>query len=112
MQWSRNRKEEIAQAVKGQEQAYKDGLFLKKKRYRLRPMRQRTESKCKTSDGVCRTSEEQKCRKMNKKQEQGGREMLCLPRFVSLLCQPSASRFVCWMGFVNGGVGGCLGIYM
>jgi len=31
MQWSRNRKEEIAQAVKGQEQAYKDGLFFKKK---------------------------------------------------------------------------------
>jgi len=30
MQWSRNRKEEIAQAVKGQEQAYKDGLFKKK----------------------------------------------------------------------------------
>ena len=30
MQWSRNRKEEIAQAVKGQEQAYKDGLFFKK----------------------------------------------------------------------------------
>jgi len=30
MQWSRNRKEEIAQAVKGQEQAYKDGLLKKK----------------------------------------------------------------------------------